>query len=60
VTSNFSTYDVTVADSNQKNFLVFLTCTCAPHFENSSATHAWATCKANVSHLDENIAVLWL
>jgi len=39
MTSNFSN-DITVADSNHKDFLVFLTCTCTPHFENSSATHA--------------------
>ena len=31
-----------------------------PNFENSSATHAQANCKANVSHLDENIAALWV
>ena len=40
MTSYFSTYDVTVADINNKNVVVFSTCTCAPHFENSSATHA--------------------
>jgi len=40
MTSNFSACDVTVAHLNHKNFLVFLTWTCAPHFENSSATHS--------------------
>jgi len=40
MTSYFSARDVTVANSNHKNFLFFLTCTCACHFENSSATHA--------------------
>jgi len=30
MTSNFSACDVTVTNSNHKNFLVFLTCTCAP------------------------------
>jgi len=40
MTSYFSACDVTVANTNYKNFLVFLTCTCAPHFENSSATNA--------------------
>jgi len=36
----FSACDVTVANSNHKNFLYFLTCTCAPHFEKGFATHA--------------------
>jgi len=39
MTSNFSACDVTDANLNHKIFLVFLTCTCAPKFENSSATH---------------------
>jgi len=29
MTSNFSACDVTVANSDHKNFLVFLTCACA-------------------------------
>jgi len=41
MTSYFSACDVTFANSNHKNFIVLLTCTCAPHFENSSATHAY-------------------
>jgi len=40
MTSYYSACDVKVAYSNHKNFLVFLTCTYAPHFENSFATHA--------------------
>jgi len=42
------------------NVLISLTCTCPSHFENSSVTHAQATCKANISHLDESIAALWV
>ena len=40
MTSYVNVCDVTVANSNRKSFLVFLTCTCAPHFEKGSATHA--------------------
>jgi len=43
-----------------KNGLNFLTCSCSAHLENISATHAWATRKATVSHLDDNIAALWI
>jgi len=40
MTSYFSACDATVANSNNKNFLVFLTCAYSCHVENSSATHA--------------------
>jgi len=40
MTSYFSAGDVTVANSNNKIFLVFLTCPCAPPHENSSATNS--------------------
>jgi len=40
MTSYFSACDVTVANSNHKNFLFFYDLHLGPHFENSSATHA--------------------
>ena len=50
---------MSVANSNQKSYLVFVTCTCAPYFENSSATNAYRLpVKQNVSHMDENITEL--
>jgi len=43
-----------------KIFQFFLCALVSTHFENSSTTHAQTTCKANVSHLDENIVALWV
>jgi len=42
-----------------RNVLFFLSCTCAPYFENSSATNTYRLpVKQNVSHMDENITAL--
>ena len=48
MTSYFNACDVTVANSNRKNFLqLFWRALCAPLFEKGSAIHAYLHCRAS-------------